>query len=137
MRTVIQKIVDEHSLFEIMPTFAQNIICGFARLDGHVVAVIANNPGHLVGCLDIDASVKAARFVRFSDCFNIPLLTLVDVPGFLPGLTQVRQEDRDKDTYLSSESVFYDQFKGQVDALAIWYSFYWEICVFLYINSIT
>src|SRR5690606_33746921 len=70
------------------PLFAQNIVIGFIRLDGYPVGVVANQPNVLAGCLDINASTKAARFVRFCDAFNIPLLTLVDVPGFLPGVTQ-------------------------------------------------
>jgi len=89
MISVIKKVVDEHALFEIMPNYAKNIICGFARLEGRTVGVVANNPGHLAGCLDIDSSVKAARFVRFLDSFNIPIVTFVDVPGFLPGTNQV------------------------------------------------
>ena len=70
------------------PSYAQNIVVGFARIDGRTVGIVANQPAHLAGCLDIDASVKAARFVRFCDCFNIPLVTFVDVPGFLPGTKQ-------------------------------------------------
>ena len=81
-------MLDERILFEIMPDWAKNIICGFARMDGRTVGIVANNPSHLAGCLDIDASVKAARFVRFLDCYDIPILTFVDVPGFLPGTTQ-------------------------------------------------
>ena len=88
MLAVVQKVVDDGIVFEIMPTFARNIICGFARMDGHTVGIVGNNPGHLAGCLDIDSSVKAARFVRFCDAFNIPLVTFVDVPGFLPGTDQ-------------------------------------------------
>lgn len=88
MVEVIKKVVDERSLFQIMPDFAPNILCGFARMEGRTVAVVANNPTHLAGCLDIDASVKAARFVRFVDAFNIPIVTFVDVPGFLPGTEQ-------------------------------------------------
>ncbi len=88
MHTIIDALVDAESFFEIQPDFAKNIVIGFARLDGRVIGVVANQPLHLAGCLDIDASVKAARFVRFCDCFNIPLLTLVDVPGFLPGTAQ-------------------------------------------------
>jgi propionyl-CoA carboxylase beta chain len=80
--------VDDNTLFEIMPDYAQNIICGFARMEGHPVAIVANNPMHLAGCLDIESSIKAARFVRFVDAFNIPLITFVDVPGFLPGTDQ-------------------------------------------------
>ena len=88
MLAVVQKVVDDGIVYEIMPTFARNIICGFARMDGYTVGIVGNNPGHLAGCLDIDSSVKAARFVRFCDAFNIPLLTFVDVPGFLPGTDQ-------------------------------------------------
>ncbi len=88
MTEVVKKVVDEGSFFEIMPGFAKNIVTGFARLEGHPVAVVANNPAHLAGCLDINSSVKAARFVRFVDAFNIPLVTFVDVPGFLPGVDQ-------------------------------------------------
>ena len=81
-------MVDDGELFEIQPDHARNIIVAFARLDGRPVGLVANQPAHLAGCLDIDASVKAARFVRFCDCFNIPLVTFVDVPGFLPGTAQ-------------------------------------------------
>ena len=73
---------------EVHKDYAKNIVCGFARFDGRPVGIVANQPAHLAGCLDIDASIKAARFVRFCDCFNIPLVTFVDVPGFLPGTTQ-------------------------------------------------
>lgn len=88
MTAVIREIADDHSFFELQPLFAQNIITGFIRLDGWPVGVVANQPSVLAGCLDCDASVKAARFVRFCDAFAIPLLTLVDVPGFLPGVAQ-------------------------------------------------
>ena len=88
MMDVIHKIVDGHETFEIMPDFAENIITCFARMDGNTVGIVANNPANLAGCLDINSSVKAARFVRFCDAFNIPLLTFVDVPGFLPGTDQ-------------------------------------------------
>ncbi len=88
MRILIDKIVDEGDFFEIKEDFAKNIIVGFARFDGRTVGIVANQPLHLAGCLDINASVKAARFIRFCDAFNIPLLTLVDVPGFLPGVEQ-------------------------------------------------
>jgi propionyl-CoA carboxylase beta chain len=81
-------VVDDGHFVEVHKDYAKNIICGFARLGGRPVGVVANQPKHLAGCLDIDASVKAARFVRFCDCFNIPLVTFVDVPGFLPGTTQ-------------------------------------------------
>lgn len=85
---VVKQIVDNADFFEVMPTFAENIVIGFARMEGHTVGIVANNPMTLAGCLDINASVKAARFIRFCDSFNIPLLTFVDVPGFLPGKDQ-------------------------------------------------
>lgn len=88
MHEIISSIADDHHFFEIMPHYAQNIITGFARLDGKTVGVIANQPAHLAGVLDINSSIKGARFVRFCDAFNIPLVTLVDVPGFLPGTIQ-------------------------------------------------
>jgi propionyl-CoA carboxylase beta chain len=88
MRALLGRVVDDGVLFEIQPDHARNIIVAFARLDGRPVGLVANQPAHLAGCLDIDASVKAARFVRFCDCFNIPLVTFVDVPGFLPGTAQ-------------------------------------------------
>ncbi len=88
MKILIEKIVDESEFFEIKPDFAKNIIVGFARFEGRTVGIVANQPLHLAGCLDIDASVKAARFIRFCDAFSIPLLTIVDVPGFLPGVDQ-------------------------------------------------
>lgn len=89
MKAVIYKLADKDSFFEIQPEFAKNIIIGFVRIDGFVVGVVANNPiGAIVGSLDIDASEKAARFVRLCDCFNIPILTVVDVPGFMPGKDQ-------------------------------------------------
>jgi propionyl-CoA carboxylase beta chain len=80
--------VDDGHLFEIQPDYAPNIVVAFARLAGQPVGIVANQPMHLAGCLDIAASLKAARFVRFCDCFNIPLVTFVDVPGFLPGIAQ-------------------------------------------------
>lgn len=88
MKDLIYKVVDEEHFFEIQPEFAGNIIVGFARIGGYPVGIIANQPLVLAGCLDIDSSRKAARFVRFCDCFNIPLVTFVDVPGFLPGKAQ-------------------------------------------------
>ncbi|MFA7204115.1 MAG: carboxyl transferase domain-containing protein, partial [Candidatus Caldatribacteriota bacterium] len=88
MKDIIHCIIDSGDFFELHKHFAKNIITGFARLNGKPVGVIANQPKVLAGCLDIDASDKAARFVRFCDAFNIPLLTLVDVPGFLPGTAQ-------------------------------------------------
>ncbi len=88
MRQLIYKIVDEGNVFELKREFAQNIIIAFARFEGKTVGIVANQPDHLAGCLDINASLKAARFVRFCDAFSIPILTLVDVPGFLPGVSQ-------------------------------------------------
>lgn len=88
MHALITAIADQNYFFEIQPEYAQNILCGFVRLNGFSVGVVANQPQILAGCLDVNASTKAARFVRFCDAFNIPLLTLVDVPGFMPGLTQ-------------------------------------------------
>ena len=88
MKIVISELVDDGALFEIHKDFASNIICGFARIDGNTVGIVANQPLVLAGCLDINASRKAGRFVRFCDAFNIPLVTLVDVPGFMPGLSQ-------------------------------------------------
>ena len=87
IRDVINLVFDD-DIFEIQPHWAKNIITGFARLQGHSIGVVANQPSVLAGCLDIDASTKAARFVRFCDAFNIPLVTFVDVPGFLPGTEQ-------------------------------------------------
>eukprot|EP00123_Amoebidium_parasiticum_P013137 comp21793_c0_seq1/m.30973 comp21793_c0_seq1/g.30973 ORF comp21793_c0_seq1/g.30973 comp21793_c0_seq1/m.30973 type:complete len:553 (-) comp21793_c0_seq1:263-1921(-) len=88
MKSVVKKVVDDGEFFEIMPTFAGNIIVGFARMNGRTVGVVGNQPTVASGCLDIDSSIKGARFVRFCDAFNIPLLTFVDVPGFLPGTAQ-------------------------------------------------
>ncbi|MBX5210462.1 acyl-CoA carboxylase subunit beta [Rhizobium sp. NZLR11] len=88
MRELIVTIADEEDFFEIQEAFAKNIITGFARIEGQSVGVVANQPMVLAGCLDINSSRKAARFVRFCDAFNIPILTLVDVPGFLPGTSQ-------------------------------------------------
>lgn len=88
MRDLIKKVVDDGHYFEVHRDYAQNICVGFARLGGRSVGIVGNNPISLAGCLDIDASVKAARFVRFCDCFNIPIVTFVDVPGFLPGTNQ-------------------------------------------------
>lgn len=85
IKLVINSIVDRSDFFEIMPDFAKNIVTGFGEVEGKSVGIIANQPQVLAGCLDIDASVKAARFIRFCDSFNIPLVTFVDVPGFLPG----------------------------------------------------
>jgi len=88
MEAVVRKIVDSNDFLEVHKNWARSIIVGFARLDGHSIGIIANNPGVLAGVLDIDSCDKAARFVRFCDCFNIPLFTFVDVPGFLPGTNQ-------------------------------------------------
>ena len=88
IKDVIRLVIDDEYFFEVHEHFAQNIVIGFARLDGRVVGVVGNQPNVLAGCLDINASVKGARFVRFCDCFNIPILTFVDVPGFLPGTSQ-------------------------------------------------
>ncbi|MCL6642425.1 MAG: methylmalonyl-CoA carboxyltransferase, partial [Candidatus Bipolaricaulota bacterium] len=88
IKQVIEHIVDDGVFLEVHKEWAQNIVVGFARLGGRSVGIVANQPAHLAGVLDINASVKAARFVRFCDCFNIPLITFVDVPGFLPGTDQ-------------------------------------------------
>ena len=88
MHDLIRAVIDDGVFLEVHAQFAQNIIVGFARLDGRPVGIVANQPAFLAGCLDIDASVKAARFVRFCDAFNIPLVTFEDVPGFLPGVRQ-------------------------------------------------
>ncbi len=90
MQKVIARLVDEGSFLEVHASFARNVIVGFARICGVVVGIIANQPAVKAGCLDIDASDKAARFIRTCDCFNVPLLNLVDVPGFLPGKAQER-----------------------------------------------
>eukprot|EP00122_Pirum_gemmata_P015040 Pgem_evm1s14049 len=84
MRSVISKLVDDGKFFEIMPEYAKNILIGFSRMDGRTVGILGNQPTQASGCLDINSSVKGARFVRFCDAFNIPIITLVDVPGFLP-----------------------------------------------------
>jgi len=88
MRDLVSLIVDDGEFFEVHEHYARNIICGFSRLNGRAVGIVGNQPSQLAGVLDIDASVKAARFVRFCDCFNIPLITFEDVPGFLPGVNQ-------------------------------------------------
>jgi propionyl-CoA carboxylase beta chain len=88
IKKIITAVVDDQHFVEVHKDYAKNIVIGFARFDGRSVGVVANQPMQLGGCLDIDASVKAARFVRFCDCFNIPIVTLVDVPGFLPGTAQ-------------------------------------------------
>jgi propionyl-CoA carboxylase beta chain len=88
IKELVQKVVDEGDFFEIQPDFARNIVVGFGRIGGQTVGVVANQPMVLAGCLDINSSRKGARFVRFCDCFNIPIVTFVDVPGFLPGTDQ-------------------------------------------------
>ncbi|XP_060918814.1 propionyl-CoA carboxylase beta chain, mitochondrial [Labrus mixtus] len=88
MLDIIQSIVDERDFFEIMPNYAKNIVVGFARMNGRTIGIVGNQPKVASGCLDINSSVKGARFVRFCDAFNIPIITFVDVPGFLPGTTQ-------------------------------------------------
>jgi propionyl-CoA carboxylase beta chain len=88
IKDVVTRVVDDDCFFEIMPEYARNIVIGFARVEGHTVGVVANQPKEMAGVLDINSSEKAARFVRFCDAFNIPLLTFVDVPGFLPGTEQ-------------------------------------------------
>jgi propionyl-CoA carboxylase beta chain len=88
MREVITQVIDEDSFLEVHKDFAENIVVGFARLAGKSIGIVANQPAHLAGVLDIHSSTKAARFVRFCDCFNIPLLVFEDVPGFLPGTDQ-------------------------------------------------
>jgi propionyl-CoA carboxylase beta chain len=88
MNELVCALVDDGRFLQVQPVYAPNIIVGFGRMNGQSIGVVANQPMHLAGCLDVDASLKAARFVRFCDAFNIPLLTLVDVPGFLPGTSQ-------------------------------------------------
>ena len=88
MKDIIERVIDNGYFFEVMPNFAKNIIIGFARMAGRSVGIVANQPAYIAGVLDIDASDKASRFIRFCDCFNIPLITFEDVPGFLPGCTQ-------------------------------------------------
>ena len=88
MKELILKVVDEGDFFELSPNYAGNIVVGFARMEGSTVGIVANQPMVLAGCLDINSSIKAARFVRFCDAFNIPIVTFVDVPGFLPGTAQ-------------------------------------------------
>ncbi|HVC50911.1 MAG TPA: acyl-CoA carboxylase subunit beta [Stellaceae bacterium] len=88
MKELIAKVVDHGDFFEIQPNYARNILIGFARMAGATIGIVANQPMVLAGCLDIDSARKAARFVRFCDCFNIPIVTFVDVPGFLPGTAQ-------------------------------------------------
>jgi propionyl-CoA carboxylase beta chain len=88
IRDIVHRVVDDSVFFEVQEHFAKNIVVGFARMDGRSIGIVGNQPAVLAGCLDIDASTKAARFVRFCDAFNIPILTFEDVPGFLPGTAQ-------------------------------------------------
>jgi propionyl-CoA carboxylase beta chain len=88
VRDVIDVLADKDSFMEVQPYFAQNAVVGFARLNGRSVGIVANQPQHLAGCLNIDASTKIARFIRFLDSFNIPIISLVDVPGYMPGTEQ-------------------------------------------------
>src|SRR2546423_281038 len=88
MKELIGKVVDDGDFFELQPNYAGNILIGFARMEGATIGIVANQPMVLAGCLDIDSARKGARFVRFCDCFNIPIVTFVDVPGFLPGTAQ-------------------------------------------------
>jgi propionyl-CoA carboxylase beta chain len=88
MTEIIHEVVDRGSFFEVQKYWAKNMVIGFARMNGEVIGIVANQPKFLAGCLDIDSAIKGGRFVRFLDCFNIPILTFVDVPGFLPGTNQ-------------------------------------------------
>ena len=88
MKKVIKEVMDDHRFLEVQPHFGKSIVVGFARLGGRSVGVVANQPNHLAGAMDIDCSTKGARFVRFCDAFNVPLITFEDVPGFLPGTQQ-------------------------------------------------
>jgi len=88
IKELIEKVADDGEFFELQPGYAANIVIGFARMEGRTVGIVANQPMVLAGCLDINSSIKGARFVRFCDCFNIPIVTFVDVPGFLPGTAQ-------------------------------------------------
>ena len=88
MHEVISRVLDDSDFLEVHALFAPNLVVGFGRIEGHSVGVVANQPLHFAGCLDIDASEKAARFVRTCDAFNVPVITFVDVPGFLPGTDQ-------------------------------------------------
>jgi propionyl-CoA carboxylase beta chain len=88
IKDIVRPVLDDRYFFEVQADYAPNIVIGFGRLGGRPVGVVANQPAHLAGCLDINASLKGARFVRFCDCFNVPILTFVDVPGFLPGTAQ-------------------------------------------------
>src|SRR5262249_12220131 len=88
MHRVVESVLDDEEFLEVQPLYAPNIVVGFGRIEGRPVGIVANQPMHLAGCLDIAASEKAARFVRTCDAFNVPVLTFVDVPGFLPGTDQ-------------------------------------------------
>src|SRR5690606_17539031 len=88
MHEVIRRVVDDGEFYEVHEAFAQNLLVGFAHLGGHTVGIVANQPAVLAGVLDINSSIKGARFVRFCDAFNIPLVVFEDVPGFLPGVAQ-------------------------------------------------
>jgi propionyl-CoA carboxylase beta chain len=88
IKELIETVLDDKNFLEVQPYYAKNIVIGFGRMAGQSVGIVANQPMHLAGVLDIDSSIKGARFVRFCDAFNIPIITFVDVPGFLPGLTQ-------------------------------------------------
>jgi propionyl-CoA carboxylase beta chain len=88
IKEIIRRVIDDSHFLEVHQHYAHNMVVGFARFDGRPVGIVANQPAHLAGCLDIAASIKGARFVRFCDCFNLPLVTFVDVPGFLPGTGQ-------------------------------------------------
>jgi propionyl-CoA carboxylase beta chain len=88
MHHIIRNISDRNDFYEIMPTFATNLIIGFAEVEGRVIGIVANQPSVLAGSLDINSSLKGARFVRFCDAFQIPIVTFVDVPGFMPGADQ-------------------------------------------------
>src|SRR5207302_4433705 len=88
IKEIIRRIVDDGRFLELQPDLAQNIVIGFARMGGGTVGIVANQPAVLAGVLDIEASEKAARFIRFCDCFNIPIVTFEDVPGFMPGVSQ-------------------------------------------------
>jgi propionyl-CoA carboxylase beta chain len=88
IKDIVRPVLDDRYFFEVQADFAPNLVIGFGRLGGRPVGIVANQPAHLAGCLDINASVKGARFVRFCDCFNIPIVTFEDVPGFLPGTAQ-------------------------------------------------
>src|SRR5678810_420887 len=88
IKDIVRPVLDDRYFFEVHAGYAPNLVIGFGRLNGRPVGIVANQPAHLAGCLDISASLKGARFVRFCDCFNIPIVTFEDVPGFLPGTTQ-------------------------------------------------